>query len=131
MSEHGKHTPLPWKVHKCSNAGDGEACGIFNESWDGPEHSSYPNVACDMSYDECHHMMTEADAEFICRAVNSHEFLVKALKAILALFPDSQTIEDLKADAGLGFRPCPMTRTPKDSEVIAWRAALAAAGKGD
>lgn len=55
---------------------------------------------------------------------------VKALEAVLALFPDAETIDALKADAGLGYRPCPIIRTPKDSEVVAWRAALTAAGRG-
>jgi len=72
-----KHTPGPWNIHRCSNAGERDACGIFNADWEGPDKSSYPNIVCDASYDECHHVMTLADARLIAAAPD----LLEALKA--------------------------------------------------
>lgn len=48
------------------------------------------------------------------------------LQDVLSRFPPDDVILAIMPDAGLGFRPCPPDKNPKDADVIRWRAALKA-----
>jgi hypothetical protein len=62
-------TPGPWRTYRCSSVDyDNEtasACGI-----DGPpnKHGHDARICYDASYDECHHVMSRADADLIAAA---------------------------------------------------------------
>lgn len=43
----------------------------------------FNGYSLDASYDECHHVLSMADAEIIIKSVNNHYKLVQALKNIL------------------------------------------------
>jgi len=67
MNEKAKWTPEPWYVKKCSHCEDGRACSISNSFDD----DSYGTIADDASHDECHHIISEADANRIVACVNA------------------------------------------------------------
>ena len=76
-----RHTPTPWRVV--------EADGKRNVIWNS-------KVSEAISDDK---EMTEANAEFIVRAVNSHEALVEALRGMVK-YVDSLPLSDIKHQNG-------------------------------
>lgn|SRR5678816_4121154 len=116
----GKHSPLPWKVGRVAFPRSPAHVWI---KCDNPLTliADVRNLGLSAAKSNIGPAKTEANAELICRAVNSHELLVKALESALVR---------LKAD-----RDYPPTGTEPGKalfDAIAQaKAALAAAGKGD
>lgn len=79
-----KATPGPWHVYRCSHVGEGEACGIATKDFD-HSASSYSDVVCDLSYDECHHPMTLADAQLIAAAPDLLALALRTLPILATL----------------------------------------------
>lgn len=50
--------------------------------------------------------------------------MYEALKEVLAHLPNTEIIDALKADAGLGYRLMPMDPAPTDAEVAKWIAVI-------
>lgn len=76
-----KHTPTPWSI----NTVDDYA------SYGKPTHME---IIHDGKYNKCF-VFDKEDAEFIVRAVNSHEELLEAAKDMM------KVIEELKGQAGI------------------------------
>ena len=62
-------TAGPWKEIRCDHASPTEACGVYAPTAPRGESGKLgTSVFCDAAYDECHHVVSLADAEFIAAA---------------------------------------------------------------
>lgn len=77
-----KHTPIPWEV--------GEKLGDY---WD--TIAIHPDIA------HVHADNSEANAEFLVRAVNSHEDLKKALEDVELRCTQARIASDIGNESGL------------------------------
>ncbi len=73
------HTPIPWQVHDYEHCGNEIYGNLEGPLEDGQIHGIF--VA---------DTQADADAEFICVAVNAHYDLVAALQACLKYIPGSE-----------------------------------------
>lgn len=107
-----KHTPTPWVAN-------GRYIGTTN-------HMSAVGECRDVNGNWCDDVKSSADAAFIVRAVNSHDKLVEALKALLDA-NDAVQIALCDGPDVPGFEPGELGRAQvhvSEAEAIA-RAALA------
>ena len=104
----GKHTPTPWTlcghdrgICQCMtiSCADHPICTVESGTWG----DSYPSIRKGkdgkqeaflerIDYGEISMETAKANAEFIVRAVNSHEALVAACEAALALFTNNHAL---------------------------------------
>lgn len=94
-------TPAPWRTYRCQSADYDDqpesACGI-----DGPpnKHGHDARICYDASYDECHHVMTRADADLIAATRNAAPHLIAIAQAAVAWRDacDDETVSPLDRD---------------------------------
>jgi hypothetical protein len=83
-----KHTPLPWAVHPDSPfeimANDGDVCPLI--------------ATVNADPDSVSHEQATADAEIICRAVNNHAVLIRAIKDCLIVMHQADAGDTTAAD---------------------------------
>jgi len=124
-------------------------CGISHQGWGGPtclgviEHATKHPKKYEANHRQdilnfkhcCDSCFAKSTLESAALAGPQNgqgcEKIETALREILTYFPNVETIEALKTDAGYGYRPCPLVKTPKDSDVIRWLASLPAPPTGD
>lgn len=93
-------TPRPWRVHE--NGGDATWLTILQGAWDiSHNDAENPGVVASARYSGMSPAENRANAELIVRAVNSHDQLVEALKAVQRLdyFREHNGLADIVAAA--------------------------------
>lgn len=79
-----EHTSLPWKVHTHSHIDHEQWLSILQGAWDITHNgASNPAIVACSKYSAMTDAENLANAEFIVRAVNSHDDLVEALEFAL------------------------------------------------
>lgn len=77
-----KATEGPWYAHHCGyhKEDPGSACGIATDPRE--DFEGYADIVGDRAYDECHHPMTEEDAQFVAHAREDIPFLLQLVKKL-------------------------------------------------
>lgn len=90
-----------WRVVRCSHADEGTACAIKDEPLVSENEDAYQRGVCfDASYDECHHVLSLANAEHIAA---SDPATVLALVGIIRQLEAAASGDDCRAP---GAQPC-------------------------